>query len=31
MLEMTDRQRDIGGKYGCPKYCPLYKTDMYFL
>jgi len=31
MLEMTDYQGDISGKYGCPKYCPLYDTDMYFL
>jgi hypothetical protein len=30
MLEMIDCQGDIGGKFGCPKCCLLYETDMYF-
>ena len=31
MLEMTEYKRDIGGNYGCLKYCPLYETNIYFL
>ena len=30
MLEIIDCQRDIGGKYGCPKYNPQYERDCIF-
>ena len=26
-LKITECKIGIGGKYGCPKYCPLYETD----